>query len=234
MVSRLVLNQLTDSQAQLSAMAKRDLRDLFASLPSDPYLARDLLLENVPIIAAEYGDLSASVAMEWFEDAYDLPSAIGSEYDRKAIEGTVRRTAGGLFEGNPELVIAGIQKGVDVWVKHLGRDSLMQSCQRNGLRYARVPSGPRTCAWCLMLASRGAVYLSEDTAAGKQYHGGNCDCEPMPVRPGEELPGGYDVDEMHSMYQRARAASGSDDPKDITYEMRRMFPDALKDGVHEH
>ena len=47
-------------------------------------------------------------------------------------------------------------------------------------RYARVPSGAKTCAFCAMLASRGFVYASEDKAGALgQYHK-DCDCEIIP------------------------------------------------------
>ena len=36
--------------------------------------------------------------------------------------------------------------------------------RRHGVGYARVPSGRETCGFCLMLASRGFVYRSEEAA----------------------------------------------------------------------
>lgn len=49
------------------------------------------------------------------------------------------------------------------------------------VRYQRIPQGIETCDFCLMLASRGAVYLSSESAMGhSEYDPGHvhrgCDC----------------------------------------------------------
>lgn len=44
------------------------------------------------------------------------------------------------------------------------------------IRYARIPQGAETCDFCLMLASRGFVYLSEASAEGWNHVHRNCDC----------------------------------------------------------
>ena len=47
-------------------------------------------------------------------------------------------------------------------------------------RYARVPQGSETCRFCIMLASRGAVYKSELTAGAMNHYHPNCDCKIVP------------------------------------------------------
>jgi hypothetical protein len=58
------------------------------------------------------------------------------------------------------------------------RDTLMATMQADPRvqRYSRVTDGD-PCPFCEMLAGRGAVYLSEDTAAGSDYHD-RCNCYP--------------------------------------------------------
>ena len=46
-------------------------------------------------------------------------------------------------------------------------------------KYARVPQG-KTCAFCAMLASRGFVYASEDTAGKWNKYHHDCDCKIVP------------------------------------------------------
>lgn len=236
MVDRSTLNQLAGVNRELSARARQALRQLFAGLPTgDPYATRDALLEAVPAIVDQYGDLTASVAMEWFEDVYGMPAALGSDVDPEQVQGAVRYRAGNLFDGNPSAVLAGIAVDLDRFVKQPGRDTLMQSARKNGLRYARVPQG-KTCAFCLMLASRGAVYLSTQNAGdeGHKYHG-DCDCTVMPVREGDPMPDGYDPDDLYAKYRAATDVVGNrNDTNAITNELRRMFPDLVTDGVHSH
>lgn len=47
-------------------------------------------------------------------------------------------------------------------------------------RWARVPRGARTCAFCTMLASRGFTYLSEDSAGLEMQYHRDCDCQIVP------------------------------------------------------
>lgn len=59
-------------------------------------------------------------------------------------------------------------------VANVGRD------RDKGARFARVPTGFETCTFCLMLASRGAVYHTRKSAGEwKHFHRG-CDCKVVP------------------------------------------------------
>src|SRR5690606_8126003 len=106
-----------------------------------------------------------------------------------------------------------------------GRNAIMHNAQRDPSRprFARIPVG-KTCAWCLMLASRGAVYRSAASAgAAGQYHGGECDCQPVASwNRGKDLPPSYDEGYAFEIYDRARSDAGSGDPRAITKAMRRL------------
>lgn len=75
-------------------------------------------------------------------------------------------------------------------------------------RWARVPRGRVTCAFCAMLAGRGFVYTSEEAAGGlgNVYHA-HCDCEPVPTW-GEAKLTGYDQPRYEGMYRSACKALG--------------------------
>lgn len=98
-------------------------------------------------------------------------------------------------------------------------------------RYARVPSGSKTCAFCVMLASRGFAYSSEKTAGGEEekYHD-DCDCMIIPSW-GRTSIKGYDPDRYMEMYRNAAERSGSTDSKRIAQWMRHTYPKELTDGV---
>ena len=77
------------------------------------------------------------------------------------------------------------------------------------MRYARVPSGRETCAFCFMLASRGFVYWSKADAGAKgyEYHT-NCDCIIVPgfsedsgVHPDAQIQG-YKPTELYDRYKK--------------------------------
>lgn len=64
-------------------------------------------------------------------------------------------------------------------IANVGRD------RDKGAMFARVPTGFETCTFCLMLASRGAVYHSRKTAGEwGRFHRG-CDCKVVPSFEGD-------------------------------------------------
>ena len=66
-------------------------------------------------------------------------------------------------------------------------------------RWARVPRGAKTCAFCLMLASRGFAYLSEDAAGRQMQYHADCDCDIVPSWGSAKLKD-YDPDKYYEMY----------------------------------
>ena len=128
-----------------------------------------------------------------------------------------------------------LQGATDRIVKQAYRDVVQNSAIASGAGWARVPSGAKTCAFCLILASRGGVYRSKYAAEfidqyGHKYHAG-CDCVPVLVRSAKDYPEGYDPDAMYKMYSKAASSVKSSDIHDITGALRRMYPDNLSDGV---
>ena len=89
-------------------------------------------------------------------------------------------------------------------------------------RWARVPRGRVTCAFCTMLAGRGFVYTSEEAAGGglgNKYHN-HCDCEPVPTW-GEAKLSGYDPGRLDALYKEAaRGLPAGASYRDVLARMR--------------
>ena len=82
-------------------------------------------------------------------------------------------------------------------VREASRETVSHSAEAAGTGWVRVPR-PGTCAFCLMLASRGAVYSSRKDASvvtskkarrrlGEKFHD-NCSCMVVEVLPGQDPP----------------------------------------------
>lgn len=73
-----------------------------------------------------------------------------------------------------------------------GRDAVVDTAERHGgtVGWARVLSGAENCARCVMLASRGPVYKSRESAGGggRGFHD-HCDCRAVLVRKGHDWEG---------------------------------------------
>ncbi|VXB22797.1 conserved hypothetical protein [Citricoccus sp. K5] len=238
MPSRSDVETLRAANTELSRLLDAELVDFFASLGNAaPESVRDALLDFMPALVAEYGDVAAVVSAEWFEQVYGSTARLATPVAAEAVEQGVRFAAGHLWTPEPSAIVGLLSTQLDKWVKQPGRDTIARSAERDGLHWARVPSGAKTCAWCLVLASRDAVYLTERSATkganGSDYHG-KCDCVAVPMESIDDYPDGYDPTGMYDTYMAARSAAGSNDIKDIAAELRRRNPDLVTDAVHEH
>ena len=84
-------------------------------------------------------------------------------------------------------------------IANVGRD------RDKGAMFARVPTGTETCTFCLMLASRGAVYHSRKTAGEWRHFHRGCDCKVVPSFEGDpeaELVQGVKPRELYERYKQ--------------------------------
>ena len=166
------LEQLQASQARAVELARRDLAKLWETLQQlSPEWQRDMLLDYVPQLVVKYGDLAAQAAYEWYMRVrgesvpdpweYDLSDSFPGD----GIDKTIRWQAGRLWT-DPQTMQAFLVGAMQRWVMYSGRETVARLCEHDPSepRYARVPRGAKTCAFCTMLCSRGWVYRSEKTA----------------------------------------------------------------------
>lgn len=96
-------------------------------------------------------------------------------------------------------------------------------------RYARVPSGAETCAWCWSLAGLGFQYKSAESASHSHAH---CDCVITPSW-GDSGVEGYDSEYYANKFRDARAwLQGPDAPEELK---RRVYETAMAhtDGSYQ-
>ncbi len=94
-------------------------------------------------------------------------------------------------------------------VQHANRTT-KHNAVKNGVRYARVPFG-NSCAFCLMLASRGFVYETKTTAGeDKGHYHAHCRCKIVAGKKGTEIKG-YDPDGLNKRMQQVAQELGISD-----------------------
>jgi len=243
MTTRDDLNLYSTAVSKVVGLAKADLDKFWQSLDlSNPLAVRDALLEFVPALVREYGDVAAAAAADWYEElrsgviAGNYRAVTGGVVDVPQVEASVRYAAGHLFTGSPEQALSVINGSVQRFVQYSGRETIARNVSRDRSkpRYARVPQGRTTCAFCSLLASRGFVYHSKKKAAlgkdGNKYHD-DCDCQIVPSWDESPYIEGYDPDELYGQYQAARESADGTTARSITKAMRREFPESYTDGV---
>lgn len=209
----------------------------------EPAKQRDALLELVPAIIDKYADTSSTAAAEWYErvrskwisDDFKAQTPTRANDD---ISRLIRAKAGVLFGGDadPGQMLRFLNGVVDKGVKQGGRDAIRYNAKRDPKRprYARVPSGVKTCAFCAMLASRGWVYESAETAGAMNKYHSDCDCEIVPSW-GKDRPNveGYDPEKLYADYEKARDQAGENPTADEILTVMRQQRGKYSDGVKE-
>lgn len=95
-------------------------------------------------------------------------------------------------------------------ITNVGRD------RDKGTMFARVSTGFETCAFCLMLASRGAVCHSRKTAGEWRHFHRGCDCKGVPSFEGDpdaEVVQGVKPRELYKLYRQFKEIDGYGLPK---------------------
>jgi hypothetical protein len=164
---------------------------------------------------------AASLAAQWY-DAQG--KAAGMRLDRAVTsvafdEATVERVAHyqaqkledgdipGFVEMCSELVGNDAVRSLNATImRNAARD------KRKGVKFARVTSGRNTCPWCLMLAGRGAVYHTRESAGAMGRFHRHCSCKIVPSFSGDKyevLVEGHDPKKIESRLKDIERITGT-------------------------
>lgn len=168
---------------------------------------RNYTLDAINDAVNVFGGQSMLVANDFFEEiarneGVDVETDFYSSFDISLAESKVRYFARDIVNGDIATFDGKVQDLTSFYVKREAFCNLAKNYEKNGLRYARVPSGRETCGFCFMLASRGFVYWSEEDAggAGHKFHS-NCDCV---IVPGFHKSSGVNEDEQIEGYKPSK------------------------------
>ena len=136
-----------------------------------------------------YDDVAAEFAAQWYDHRAEqggarLDQAVTmTTYRPDSVDAVARYQAKKLAKDGD----AAFAKACGEFARDDAFKSLNETISANvgrdkdkGVRFARVPTGFETCTFCLMLASRGAVYHTRKSAGEfKRFHR-RCDCKVVP------------------------------------------------------
>lgn len=189
---------LTSQQVRLFQQADDDLDsltiqrvlELLALLDfTRPDELSDAVLDELPVMVDELSDVSALIAATMYETARDQAGARGTYVvdlserpPRVQVHESTRWALSPLYT-NPDLAPTMVADRLTANTPRLvrlgGRKTVVENTVSDPAkpRYRRVlSSSAGHCDFCKMLAGRGAVYRSEDSAgAGSHFHD-NCKC----------------------------------------------------------
>lgn len=160
------------AQDALEVLANRDIVSLWRTLDlQDADLATRLLLPQIQEVVTAYGDLSGTVAADYYDEARQAANAPGRFVAQPApavpagqIDALTRWSVTPLWSQDPRYgaALARLAGGAQRLIRRVERDTITSNARRDpaSARYIRVPK-PDACAFCLMLGSRGPVYDAE-------------------------------------------------------------------------
>lgn len=222
------------ASSDISTLARRETSTLWRSLDvAAPMAVREALEDVLPQLVTAYGETSVTVAADFYDDLRDRSTAPGrfratpaEPVDVEAVRANARWAIGPIFSATPDpaAALGRLELEVDRMVLQPGRDTIGLSVERDpaDARWARIPRSDEPCAFCRMLASRGAEYASREAAGwGNDYHA-DCRCVPTPIWEGDPYPDGYQPDVLYEQYLEARDAAGTGDPKAILSKLREL------------
>ena len=219
------VSQFRSDQLALSRLAINELSTFWNALDKSRPDVRDLLASFMVDLVSAYGDVAAGQAAEWFDDVREASVSARGAYRAVTApplpaEQIAASTGWALTTRE---VIPNLEGLVDRLVKQFGRDTLAWNAVNDTrARFARVPSGTETCAFCLMLASRGAVYGDRKSAGdGVKFHS-HCDCVITPAWSADDLPDGYDPDALYATYRAGAREAANGDAKSVLAGIRQV------------
>lgn len=172
----------------LSERAKAALVAFVATLDlNDPEAARDALLAFVPVLVAEYGEMAASLAADWYEEqreeaGIDSPfiAAMAIAVPAAVLIRAVRFSAQHLWTDNPNAILAYLLGAVQKNTLRPYRDTIVLNSEmdKESAGWYRK-TRPGACQYCRDLAGEGMVYQSEKHATFVAHD--NCHCIAVPA-----------------------------------------------------
>lgn len=214
-IPREALDYLTQEINGISAEAQQQVMRVLERVDwSDVSSARGVVVEAVQIALANATELAAQASADFYDASRELcvGKPLGavalSGYEPDATEGAIRSFVRYVTEnGNVGQFNDQVLQRIDYECKRAAGYSMTENGSRDPLkpRYARVPTGPETCLFCLMLASRGFVYHSKKSAGAVNHYHANCDCRVVCGFDGAEVEG-YDPDEFYEQWKSGVAA----------------------------
>ena len=178
-------------------------------------------------LAARYGEAAASLACEM----YDALAAVQrvfvppAEPAETATFGETARAVQGTLKNRQDTVAGTVGR----LVKQAGADTTLKNAARDGAQFAWVPHGGETCAFCLMLASRGWQRMGKNALRGghAEHIHAHCKCEYAVRFSDSGGVRGYDPDKYLEMYENADGATWQDKVNSMRREQYAENKDAI-------
>lgn len=169
-------------------------------------------------VVQRHDKAAASLAAEWYDaqgraNGVALDRAVTAPtYSAGSVDALVRYQVRKYQDGGLEGFAAMCGEFAANEAMRSVNETILRNTRRDrskGVRFARVTSGRNTCSFCLMLAGRGAVYHTRESAGEFNRWHRHCTCKVVPSFSGdkwETLVEGHDPRDAKRWSDRIEAA----------------------------
>lgn len=232
-IPRSYLENYSKSLNTVSEASRKKLVDALNKIDYTAPVAdvRDAVIAVMQPACAASAEMSARLASDFY-GGLRQQFGIGTEYESEpysgrnpdATSGAVRAFVQDIVDGKPvDEFIAKCASRLDYESKVAANECVAWNARRDPSypRWARVPVGGETCNFCIMLASRGFVYHTADTAS---HAHANCDCRVVPSWDKSPSVQGYSPEKYFDQWLesgfRPRSGSGGASGSRNAYQSR--------------
>lgn len=234
-----------DANARLAAQSIDDFVTQLTGLVGNLSIEdlRGALLDYYPNVVRQFGDASATVALEFYEDIRAEAEAEGDYTPELADETSAQLLKDDVYVATKPKANGTTPENVSASMQGMAQRRVMQQADATIRRnVARDPAHPRwafvphigACGFCIMLGSRGFAYWSEGTVLASRHHG--CMCAPVAdFDTANPHLDGYDPDAMYRAYDDARRTvtdQAWDDWRAMTDDQKRAYGAAYAHGAY--
>lgn len=239
------IQTLGDIEDEASSLMERAVRNLRYGTPEDRQRSREQLMDVFETLEDVYGAASGDTAIDLMNGVFSsngletIPK-MGDSATQRSMRGTVAYWFDKSRDGESVDVDAladNMSKAIKSYIRRSANGTIAENVESfgtgsKGLRYMRVPVGPHTCAFCLMLCSRGPVYASQISAGDMAHFHEGCDCIVVPGF-GEFTVEGYDWRGYRSWWN-ANIVTDSYGHEDFDATFNSFRRSVYRNGLRDH
>lgn len=202
--------QMAVYRATLESISEKAAEEIQKYMLDHNYDITEEFLDYADAIVSKYGEAAGALSARFYDDVAEYWTEAEARRSMKTIkaaeaaevptESEIRKTVYGTLKESAEKIPAALSR----LVKRTAEDTTLQNAIRDGAEFAWVPAGD-TCAFCIMLASRGWQRASKKALKNghAEHIHANCDCTYTVRFDGKGGVAGYDPDRYLKMYETA-------------------------------
>lgn len=149
------------------------------------------MTDAAPELITPFLTAAAELTALWYDDQNPQSDFVATPVDVITADDLASSARWAMLQDNPAAALAGAASNA---LFQTSRETVATNADREGVRWARFAK-PDACGFCKLLAVRGYVYKSEDSAQAVSHKDAtghtHCQCTAYPERGGPALDAGF-------------------------------------------